>query len=172
MKRFIAVLISTVLFTFPLLSVEAAAITTEKREYLPDGTYFVETVSDSTENESDFGIFARLMSFFRKLIEFFKGQKTVIKTKYLNYYSSEGELLWTAKLKGKFICSRSAVICSSADFSIDIFDSDWTLVSSSCSEQENTAIAEFSVRQTKLLVPLKTITKEMTLICDINGNVK
>lgn len=172
MKRFIAALMSFLLSVFPLLSFAAAASITEEREYLDDGTYFVITVSDSVKNESDFGIFAKLLAFFRKLVEFFKGQKTVLKTKYLNYYSSSGELLWTAKLEGKFVCTKRAVFCSSSDFSIDIFDSDWSLVSSFCCGQGNSAFAEFSVEQTKLLVPLKTITKEMTLTCDINGNVK
>lgn len=171
MKKITAVLLSIILLYVSLLPLSATAAE-EKREYLSDGSYFVEVVADAAENENFPGILARLLNFLRSLVDFFKGQKTVTKTKYLNYYSSDGELLWSAMLKGEFVCSKKLVICSSSDFNIDIYDSDWSLLSFSCRENENTATADFTVLQTKLLVPLKTVEKTLSLTCDINGNVK
>lgn len=172
MKKVIAVFLCPVFIILSVFPVFAAGMQKEEREYLEDGSYFVEVVSDSIKNEKEQGIFAKLFEFLRKLIEFFKGHKTVTKTKYLNYYSSDNELLWTAKLEGEFVYSKTSAVCSFSEFSIDIFDSDWKLISSECDKNENTAKAEFSVKQYKLLVPLKTIEKTMTLTCDTKGNVK
>lgn len=172
MKKIIAVFLCPVFIILSVFPVFAAGMQKEEREYLEDGSYFIEVVSDSIKKENEQGIFAKLFDFLKRLIEFFKGQKTVTKTKHLNYYSSDNELLWTAKLTGEFIYSKSTAVCSSAEFSMEIYDSDWLLQSSECEEAGDTAAAEFTVKQYKLLVPLKTIEKRMTLTCDTKGNVR
>lgn len=172
MKKIISVLMCTVFILLSALPVFGAENIREETEYFDDGSYITVNVSENTENESSGSIFARLLDFLRRLIDFFKGQKTVSKTKYLNYYSSDDELLWTARLKGEFVYTKNSAVCTLAEFSADIYDSDWQLVSSSCSESGNTAVADFTVRQYKLLVPLKTVEKTMKLVCDTSGNVK
>ena len=171
MKKILAVLLCPLLLFSGVVPAAAVSVP-EEREYLDDGSYFVETLFDSVKEEKEETFFSRLFAFFRKLMDFFRGQKTVSKTGYLNYYSSAGELLWTAKLKGNFICSKNSVKCVSADFSVDIYDTDWSLLSSDARAEGDTASADFSIRQQKLLIPLKTIEKSITLTCDKNGNVK
>lgn len=172
MKRIISVFLSIILLLFSVLPAFGAEKPAEEREYFEDGSYITVSVDERPENESTGGIFAKLLDFLRRLIDFFKGQKTVSKTKKLNYYSADDELLWTARLKGEFVYTKNSAVCTLAEFSTEIYDSDWQLVSSSCRETENLAVADFTIRQYKLLVPLKTVERTMKLECDTQGNVK
>ncbi|MBQ9945023.1 MAG: hypothetical protein IJO68_00690 [Clostridia bacterium] len=170
MKKTVSLILSLLLavgFVFPVFSF---AEHRPEKEIFEDGSY-IETVCLVKESSSaDF--FSRLMDFFRRLIEFFTGQRTVTKTKYVSYYSSEDELLWTASLKAEFVYSDKKAICTDSKFGIDIYDSDWVLLSSENTEDNDKATAEFTVQQYKLGVPLKTINRSITLICDTKGNVR
>ena len=172
MKKLISVFMSILIMCLSLLPAKVSASEDALKEYADDGSYFTVSIGESSENEKVMGFFERLISFFMKLIDFFRGQRTVTKSKYLNYYASDGELLWTAELKAEFVYSERSAVCASAVFSMELYDTDWSLLSHECSKEGNTATASFSVRQTKLLVPLKTIEKTMTLSCDTRGNVK
>ncbi len=171
MKKVISVFLSLVMiFVFPCF-VSADENAGTETEVFEDGS-FLEIVTE-TENESELiGFFSRLINFLKRLVEFFTGQKTVTKTKYMNYYASDGVLLWSAKLKADFMYSKKEAVCTDSSFSMDIYDSDWVLISSDCRNAGDTAEAEFSVRQYKLAVPLKTVEKTITLTCDTQGNVK
>ena len=172
MKKLTALLLCPIIFILSVSPVFAGASVNEEREYLDDGSYLVEVINDGVDNEKEEGIFMKLWGFLKKLIDFFRGRKSVSKTKYLNYYSSDNELLWTARLEGDFIYTKSSAECVASRFGIDIADRDWRLISSGCDKKEDTAMASFSVRQYKLSVPLKTIEKTLTLTCDTKGNVK
>ncbi|MBE6791323.1 MAG: hypothetical protein E7535_09080 [Ruminococcaceae bacterium] len=170
MKKTISIFLSALTVLFTALPVSALSVP-EEREYCEDGSYFVTTVSDNLKNEAELGIFNRILEFFRKIIEFFTGQKSISKTKYLNYYSSDGDLLWTARLKADFTYTKTSSVCTDSEFGIEIFDKDWTLLSAENSEKDNRAEALFSVKQRKLLVPLLTVSKKITLTCDNGGKV-
>ncbi len=172
MRKITALLLCPVIVLLSVFPVFAGNSLEEEREYLEDGSYFVEVINDGISNEKEEGIFMKLFSFLKKLIDFFRGRKSVSKTKYLNYYSSDNELLWTARLEGDFVYTKNSAECISSRFGMEIADSDWKLISSECDKNENTAEASFSVRQYKLSVPLKTIEKTLTLTCDTKGNVK
>lgn len=171
MKKITALLLCLFIIVLSVLPCGAAMITPSEKEYFPDGSYITVTMDDEIREENEMSFFTRLMEFFRKLIEFFKGSRTVSKTKYINYYSSQGDLLWSARLKADFVCTKNSAVCSDARFGIDIFDSDWELISSECTKENNLASADFTVRQYKLLVPLKTIERKITMTCDTNGNI-
>ncbi len=172
MKKILSVLLCVVFIILMAFPVFSAVSQTESKEYLEDGSYFDIVISDSIKEESEGGIFAKIIAFFRQLINFIKGQKTVSKTKYINYYSSDGSLLWTAMLTGEFVYTKYSAVCTLARFDMDIYDSDWKKQDSGCKNEGDTAFAQFSVKQYKLLVPLKTIEKTMTLVCDTSGNVQ
>lgn len=172
MKKLLCLLLCSVMIFMTVIPAFSAQSQSECREYFEDGSYIVTVTTNSLKNEFELGIFSRILEFFRKIVEFFKSQKSISRTKYLNYYSSDDVLLWTAMLEADFIYSKTSASCTSSEFSIDIYDADWELLSFSCDKKENTATAQFFVKQTKLLVPLKTIEKTMTLSCDTKGNVK
>lgn len=170
MKKLISVILCFIML-FPLCSFCFSTASEIKTEYLEDGSYFESGFGEINEEAEPLGIFAKLMEFFRKLVEFFTGKKTVSRTKYLNYYSSDGRLLWSAYLEAEFSYTKNKAECTEADFRCEIYDSDWKLNSQEMSRMGNKATAVFSVKQYKLAVPLTTIEKELTLVCDTKGNV-
>ena len=170
MKRIVSVILCF-LMLLPVCSLFVSSASEIKTEYLDDGSFIESGFFEVREEASAVGILAKLMEFFRKLMEFFTGNKTVSRTKYVNYYSSEGELLWAAFLDAEFRYNKNEAVCTDAHFRCEIYDSDWKLNSSDINKNENKATVNFSVKQYKLAVPLKTIERELSLTCDTKGNV-
>ena len=158
-----------ILFALPALAAR------ENIEYLDDGSYLLVSDSAPVEDEAQASGFAtffqKIISLFQKILAFFKGQKIASKTKYLQYYDSNGVLLWYVSLYGEFAYSDTSAIRTEASLDYEIYDNDWSLQASACSYASNTAEADFTMQQHKLGVPLKTISKHMTLTCDTSGNI-
>ena len=163
-----------------VLSVLAESIP-EQRETLADGSYIVTVLSDapppfgdglmSAESAGIFDVITRMLQFLRQLIWLLSGTRTVSKTKYVNYYDSNGTLLWTVALQADFTWNREQATCVSASARHSVFDEDWGIVRAQAEKAGNTAAGYFAVRQVKLGVPLKTIERTLTLTCDADGNV-
>lgn len=192
MRKFFAVILSALLFAFSL--VPCAGAYESEREYFEDGSYIIisdelignaspddgyegdDTVSDEgalgNEDNGIAGFLERIVKLIRRIIALLKRNKTVTETKYVSYFSAEGELLWTAFLTAEFSYNGKKSVCDSADTGCMICDSDWKLVSKDRSKNGNSASAGFKIRQYKLGVPLKTIEKTITLTCDKDGNIK
>ena len=190
MKKIIAFVLCSLLLTAMVVPAVSAEYS-QGTEYFDDGSYIVVTYvkpnveSDNDDIEGEWeDIFAEeeseSTSFFNRLIKWFKDifsklfakQSVVTKTKYCNYFDSNGKLLWSVCLKGTFSYNHRKALCVSSDITYEIRDSDWKMISYDSSEENNTAKGEFSIRQYKLGVPLKLIEKELTLTCDKDGNVK
>ena len=123
--------------------------------------------------ESDtFDLLSLVRAFLQRLLRFFGKTDTVTKTKYLRYYDSKGVLLWTTYLTATFQYNGKKVVCTEAALTAEIADGDWTLDEKQTEKADNTAKGTVTFRQHKLGVPLKTITRTLTLTCDKNGNVK
>ena len=172
MKKFLSIFIAFIITFIPFcIPASAGEIADNKQtEYFEDGSYITVEISSVIENEMT-NIFARIFEFFRKLIEFFTGNKTVSKTKYASYYDSKGALLWSVYLTAEFSYNGKTAKCKSSAASYDVYDSDWKVTSAVSSKEENTANADFTVQQTKLGVKLKPVTKRLTLTCDEGGEV-
>ncbi len=196
MKKIIAFVLCTLILTAMLVPAVSAEYS-EERIYFDDGSYleysdklihippvppsgdgdFSDTMGDGEEVEENQS--SSLSSFLSRLVKWIKDivarlsrTKTVKKTKYANYYASNGKPLWSVYLTAEFSYNGKKALCTSSSISCVIVDKDWKLVYSSNSEQENTAVGNFVVKQYKLGVPLKEIEKTLTLTCDKNGNVK
>ena len=178
MKKILCILLCGVLLcvaVWPALATDVP----EQRETLEDGSYFVTVLSDDSpfhgEIASEDGLGAminRLIRFLRQLIQLMSsGTRTVSKTKYVNYYDSNGTLLWTVELTASFTYNKQQATCTYVSRNSETYDRDWSVVSSRAEKSGNTATGWFTVRQTKLGVPLKTIERTLTLTCDANGNV-
>ena len=177
MKKLFCWLLCAVLLCATALPALAASVP-EERETLEDGTYFVTVLSDDPpayhEISDEGGFFAlvnRMIALLRQLIALLSGTRTVSKTKYVNYYDSGGTLLWTLSLTAEFTCNKQQATCTSAYARHEVYDRDWSVVKTDVEKADDTATGTFSVRQTKLGVPLKTIDRTITLTCDPNGNV-
>ncbi len=174
MKKFISLLLCVLLLTGTAAPFASNA-QYDETIYLDDGSYLKFSVKDAYSIEQE----SASMSFIEKIIEWikaifslFKKEKTVSKAKYTEYYSSNGELLWKVYLKAAFTYDGKTAVCTSSNIYYEIYDRDWSLESSSAKKIENTATGTFTVKQHKLGVPLKEISKTLTLTCDKNGNVK
>lgn len=180
MKKLLCILLA-VLTVLPFGTAAAKAIIPtawDSIETFEDGSYLILSGAESEGNEAEpvTNLFAWLMNLLKKLFSLLLGIKEstreVSGEKYLSYYSSDGTLLWTVTLKAKFRYSDVFTECVDAQLSAQMFDRDWQLVSSDCSKNGNSASASFTVRQTKLGIPLKSITKELVLTCDTNGKLQ
>ena len=177
MKKILCVLLCGVLFGAAVLPALATDVP-EQRETLEDGSYFVTVVSDAPpqygEISAEDGLSAlinRLIRFLRQMIQLLAGTRTVSKTKYVNYYDSNGTLLWTVSLTADFTYNGQQATCTSVSRHSEVYDRDWSIVSSRTEKSGNTATGYFTVRQTKLGVTLKTIERTITLTCDADGYV-
>ena len=174
-KKLTALLLLCVCLVLPLTPAFAAESSVpEIREMLEDGDYTVTVVKDGAaglQNEDTLSTLGRLLELLKKLLRLFTGTKTVQKTKYVNYYDKNGTLLWTVQLEASFSYSKNRATCDSARITSVFYDSDWKLISSSVSKDGDTATGQFTVRQTKLGVPLTTVERTVTLTCDTNGTV-
>lgn len=138
-----------------------------------DEDYWVDIDSTEKEESETVSVFNNIIKWFRDILsKLFAKQSTVSKTKYCNYFDSNGKLLWSVSLKGTFTYNYRKAFCVSSEISYEIRDKDWTMLSYDSCEENDTAKVEFAIRQHKLGVPLKLIEKELTLTCDKNGNVK
>ena len=197
MKKIIAFLLSLIIFTVPIFSLSSSYAQTDK-EYFDDGSYITVTyacppLSDSPNGddacdeedytdisgESSISLMTKIIRWLRDLLNRLFAKQHTQQTqytksgyKYCNYFDSNGNLLWSVYLKGTFVYSSKEAVCIASEIGTIIVDSDWELESSECTEDGDSAICSFAMRQCKLGVPLKLIEKEIRLTCDKNGNVK
>ena len=177
MKKLFCWLLCAVLLCAAVMPAFASSVP-EARETLEDGSYFVTVLSDDppayheiTDEDGFFALINRMIAFLRQLIALLTGTRTVSKTKYVNYYDSGGTLLWTVSLTEEFAFNKQQATCTAASARHEVYDRDWSVVKTDVEKADDTATGTFSVRQTKLGVPLKTIDRTITLTCDPNGNV-
>ena len=175
-KKLICLFLSVVcllsLFSFAAsASVDSAPVS---RESMDNGDYIETGITDAaagTHNEDAMSAVTRLIRLLREFLRMLTGTKSVEKVKYVNYYDKNGVLLWSVSLQARFTYSHSKVKCESASISYEMLDADWNMVSAKAAKSGATATGAFSVRQTKLGVPLKLIERTITLTCDTDGNV-
>lgn len=191
MKKLLSFVLCGLLAVLTLAPVSAAYTETEK-QYFEDGSYITvgfgydegdgdlaEGSEDTQPESGSLSFIERIISIFKKIIAYLFGKetegtapKTVSKTKYARYYDTNDNLLWSVYLTAEFSYDGENSSCTKVSVSADIKDSDWKLISSDCEKSGNKATGNFTVRQYKLGVPLKTIEKTLTLTCDKDGNVK
>lgn len=149
MKKVLCFLLAVMLLVGAIPISGLAAETEEKIEYLPDGSYIVERITVSGARAS--------------------GSKTGSKTK--KWYSSDGDLQWTATLTGTFTYNGSSATCTSASVSTSVSNSNWYTVSKSASKSGNTASASATMGRKVAGVTVEKQTVSLTLSCDKDGNL-
>lgn len=184
MKKIIAFLICSLLIFTAVYPVVWARASQNETEYFEDGSYltvtYIRPAGDDSEGdwehidaaESVPSPLTRIIRWLKDIISrLFAKQETIVKTKYCNYFDSDGKLIWTVMLKASFIYNHRKAVCVSSEITYEIKDADWKMLSYSSEEEGSTATGDFSIRQYKLGVPLKIIERTLTLTCDKEGNV-
>ncbi len=172
MKKLICFILCLLLVGTACVSGVSAAEDRET-EVFDDGSYLVITSGPFVDaNESFVSLISRIINWLKNIARLLQGIQTTKETKYANYYSSDGRLLWSVHLTGEFTYNGKSSVCTGSNITSKIYDSDWELLNSSHGERDNMATGSFVMKQYKLGVPLKEIERTLTLTCDKNGNVK
>lgn len=192
MKKLIAILLCCLVISLAVYPAVSATSVESDVERFDDGSYITVTYvrppneikppadddsdgywEDTDHAEEAVSTVTKIIRWLKNFLErLFARQKTTTKTKYCNYFDSNGKLLWSVSLKATFTYNHRKAVCVSSEITCEIRDSDWKLISSEHSEDGNSAKGTFAVRQYKLGVPLKLIERTLTLSCDKEGNVK
>ena len=120
----------------------------ESIEYYADGSYLVTTITESVSRAS--------------------GTKTQSKAQ--SYYDSSDNLEWKITLTGTFTYNGTSATCTSASCNVDVYASNWYLISKSASKSGNTASSDVTMGQKLLGITISKPNYTMTLTCDKDGN--
>lgn len=172
MKKLLSILIAFIMIFIPFCIFAQAedGAADKQTEFFEDGSYITIEISSVITNENS-DVFTKILEFYRKLLEFFTGIKSVSKIKYASYYDKNGNLLWTVFLEAEFSYNRKTSYCKSARTYSEIYDNDWEISFCEHKTDGNRAEAVFTIQQTKLGVKLRNINKTLSLTCDKNGNI-
>ena len=120
-------------------------------EYLEDGSYFITTVIDNSEIAVPFSTTR-------------SGSKTTA------YYSKSGSKLWSVTVTGTFTYEDgSRATCTKSTVSTNVYSSSWKITHSSASKSGNNASATATGTLYRNSAPIDSITKTVTLTCNVNG---
>ena len=97
------------------------------------------------------------------------GSKTASKTLYVK--NASDQVLWYVKVTGTFTYTGSSSTCTSSSVTAEAYDTNWKIISKSSSKSGKTAnaIAKGGMYRNGLII--ETLTKNVSLTCDANGNL-
>lgn len=127
-------------------------ISTSKTQ-LDDGTYMIISIYDSI-NTSRANVFTK------------NGQAVAT-----NYNSSD-EVLWTYTLNATYeVNTGISAVCTSANYVIDINDSNWKFSDGNAYYSSNVAYGVGVFKHKILFITTQTVNIDLALTCDVNGNL-
>lgn len=135
------------------LSVNATETNTSniEIEYLEDGSYFEITINE------DFNASRAYTK---------SGGKSVV------YKNSNGDVQWTYTINATFSYNPGvSSTCTGVSDSYSISNDNWHIDSHSCWKSGNTAYGTVTMKYKFLGVTTQTVTKDISLSCDSNGNL-
>ncbi len=151
MKKIIALFCAMlILISFPItaLANDETAISSYV-EYLDDGSYIV------TENET------------RNISVMATSTKSHVKTS--TYYNADNEKLWSITLTGTFTYTGSSATCTKSTATYTIYNSRWKVTSAVASKSGRKAVGDFTAKLYTLGIPVKTVTRTLTISCSNTG---
>lgn len=150
MKKIILFLLTMIM----MLSIVPIASATQESsnyiEYLDDGSYLVVSIES--------GGISRITN-----------TKTAKKT--ITHKESDGEILWSATLKGSFSYDGSSATCTSSNITYSVTNNAWKITSATATESENKSLGNIIAKKYTLGIPFKTIEKTITIACSANGTI-
>lgn len=164
MKK-IATFIFTILFilTFSLTSfAETVAPDVllsdgETITYLDDGDYIITS-----------------LTFGADLVNSQRATNSITKTgtKTVSYYNDDNELEWEYTLTGTFTVNPGvSSVCTNASYSTQIHSNKWSFSDANTYTENNVAHGQGLFKKKVLLITTKKVNIDVTVKCDINGNL-
>lgn len=97
------------------------------------------------------------------------GTKTGTKT--FNYKDSNGNLCWTATLRGTFTYTGTSATCTASSCNVTISDSAFYVVSKTVGKSGGSATATLTMGKKFLGITISEDTYNLKLTCDKDGNL-
>lgn len=152
MKRFFCAVLTLLMLACLLprqtLAAEISA-TGESTVYFKDGSYMVTTIEEISTRAS--------------------GTKTQSKAR--TYYGSDDEIKWKILLTGTFTYNGTSSTCTSSTCNVDVYASNWYVVSKSAEKSGNEASGTVTMGQTFLGINISKPVHTLTITCDKDGNL-
>lgn len=152
MKRFLSLLLSIFLLV-PSFAPTVSAVSANYEEsatlYYEDGSFLTITTQMTRSRSSD----------------------SVLGTRTFLYRSSDGVVQWQAVLRGLFRYDGTTSNCTSSVCDVTIYNSDWYTISKNVRTSGNSALADLTMGRTLLGGKVEQRTVNMSLSCDVNGNL-
>lgn len=152
MKRFFCAVLTLLMLACLLprqtLAAEISA-TGESTVYFKDGSYMVTTIEEISTRAS--------------------GTKTQSKAR--TYYGSDDEIKWKILLTGTFTYNGTSSTCTSSTCNVDVYASNWYVVSKSAEKSGNEASCTVTMGQTFLGITISKPVHTLTITCDKDGNL-
>ena len=171
MKRIIILFLSTVivlsLVTLPVSATEDTAEDVFDIETIDkvDGSTIIHYTDGSTLTISS----VRLNDQATALVS---TAKSISADRVVTYEDADGVLQWNYTLYGTFsYVSGVSSTCTNASYTHEIFDSGWDFSEGSASRSGNKALGHGIYKLKFLFVTIKTYTIDISLTCDVYGNV-
>lgn len=143
---------------FSIITISAYAednvtVVSENIEYLDDGYYIVDTLTEEPVNSS-----VRATS-----------TKSGSKTRTL--YNSDDEALVALKLTGTFTYTGSSATCTASSVSYTIYNDQWKVTTATASKSGRVATGTFVAKHYVLLVVTQTMNETLTISCSNTGTL-
>ena len=87
------------------------------------------------------------------------------------YGNNSGEILWKATLTGTFSYNGVSASCTSASCTTTVYNSSWSEKTNHAYPSGASAMAEVTMVQKFLFITVDTVSVNLVLICDKDGNV-
>ncbi len=163
------ILLLSCVFTSPTQVMAASPsdksqIVSDYIESLEGGSYFRVTITEATPT-----VTAPLVSrstWSSRSVQTKSGSKSIA------YYNSDNELAWEFTLHGTFqYIPGSSAACTSASYSISIYDSNWLNSYASSTTNGNQAIGDATFKRKVLFVTTNMEDVHLTLSCNAYGTL-
>lgn len=98
--------------------------------------------------------------------------KTITADRVASFTDGDGKLCWEYTLYGTFsYVYGTSSTCTKASYTQNIYDSGWDFSNGSATKSGNKAIGKGTFKKSFLFVTIKTYDIDISLTCDIYGNV-
>lgn len=154
-KNILILLVLSVIMLICCIPVSASAAETSTNnstvEYFEDGSYSITTLTEDYNNSRAYTK---------------SGSKTY------THYNSSNEVQWTYTINATFSYTPGvSSTCTGVSDGYSITNNSWHIDSHSCWRSGNTAYGTVTMKYKTLGVTIQTITKDISLSCDSNGNL-
>ena len=97
---------------------------------------------------------------------------TISGAKTKNYKDTNGRIIWSLKVIGKFTYTGKSATCTSSTIATTCNTSNWKLSNKKATKSRTTAKASVTAKEyTFLGICAKTVNSSVTLTCSVNGNL-